>query len=314
MKKLILLFICTLGFTGMQAQCEYENGDFEIYLDLSHAIDTTETIAPATILFPKGYRSYIRILIMTLESLMLEPGSQEYVDFWSHGLGVEPSEDAYQGDYALKLKADSISELSDILHIMPCDRIPEYIKFYYKHVGEGRDSLTLVTVTDTGFNLNDEEYRLVDAAAGVIFQFTSHETDEGYTMFQSTYQRFNDKPVDTLVTLFLLNSNIEDIAAGKESYFLIDGLELGFEPSSTKEDLFSEIKMYPNPALNFLRVSTPVDMEATILDSNGKTITKVNLDAGVNDHIPLDGLSPGIHYINFLSKSGNRYLKPFLKM
>jgi len=99
----------------------------------------------------------------------------------------------------------------------------------------------------------------------------------------------------------------------KGSAFKIDHFRfIKEETNSVKNPNHStQLKLYPNPAADILKVNCPYAGRLSVYDSQGKEIAVVNIDSGTIT-LNVANYYPGIYFINIITKEGN-YVAKFLK-
>jgi len=79
------------------------------------------------------------------------------------------------------------------------------------------------------------------------------------------------------------------------------GDEAGYDPASVDSNTMASFSVYPNPAIDFIRISNGVDSieNVTITDLNGRIVKQTILDA--NEQINISDLAQGVYILNATS-------------
>jgi hypothetical protein len=99
----------------------------------------------------------------------------------------------------------------------------------------------------------------------------------------------------------------------------VEAIEDNGNPLNTSETLFSEIKMFPNPASNFLTIVLPNDSHNskvtieiyTLLGRSIHITPIINNDKSLT--LPIDNLASGSYFLRILSDNGATYKAKFIK-
>ncbi len=259
---LCLLFAGTL--TSLYAQTPLENNGFENW-DYDDGGDYYE---------PSGFWA-------TLNSISKISADAPVTTF-------RETEDVYAGDYAVKLVSDiffafpisgtlATGKFADVI-VDPVEALevgqpfsdrPVSFSGFYKYFPVDGDSAAIVTQLTKYVNGTQE---LIGQAGIYIY----NTTDE-YTEFDIVFEYFSEETPDSISTIFTSSANGANFEAGIGSTLYIDEVALGYTPLQIPLPIMPEnaIKVYPNPASNFIQVNYPQlkstsQNEINIYNSNGQ--------------------------------------------
>ena len=309
---LSILFLFSFGFA--HGQCEIANGSFEDWI-------TTDFILPdengdevvGEVMLPEATTSLLRFFFIALSaafdpyySTLLENEAQELI-------GISQSEDASDGDFAVKLQAGYDIAQADIYGVFGCTEVPEQINVDIKHFGEMNDSITVIAIFDEGLGaLPQTEEDLEDIPAYASAKFGFNSDTEYETISVPIIQNF-EADIDTVYYLIIAETS-------ETSYFLVDNVNFE-DDNSGCQVIAPTISMSnedgPICICNNLDVTISLDFEtepgfmykSVVLDENGIIISNAivgtdihnelchptnNLSTVVIAHIgPLQGLNEG---------------------
>jgi len=291
---LSILFICSFGFA--HGQCEIPNGSFEDWITTDFALpDENGEDVVADVMLPEGVTSVIRFLFIAFSaafdpsfSLLLENEAQELI-------GISQSDDASDGDFAVKLQAGYDIEQADIYGVFGCTEVPEQFNLDIKHFGDSNDSLTVIVIFDEGLGAlpeTEEDLAAVPAYVSASLGFNSNTDYETITL--PVIENF-EADVDTFYYLIIAETS-------ETSYFLVDNVN--FEDDNSGCQVFApEIALSneegPICICNNLNVPVPLDYEtelgftykSVILDEDGTIVSVGTTDFYDNLCYPTDNLS-----------------------
>lgn len=300
MKKILLLFLLLLIINlKANSQCTIPNGSFEDWSQQEFNYETTNgTTLSGSALMPVGFQSMFTYQ-HGLEVLSLGD-SADYENFENNTqdfFGIARSEDATHGSYALKLYRNESTDFTDFLGVYSCNAIPDSFSFDLEHVGTSLDTFTIQVIWDKGLNLGlDFEENEPNAGNGDVYAFEfgpkSHH--------KLNIVKLNEDPVDTF-TLYM-KAKFENF---KNSYIVIDNLELHYSTSSKNNYKDAVVEVTPNPTRGDINVISNIQngSHVTIIDAIGRLITKLVCYESVN--IDLSDHSAGIYHIIVSDNSGN---------
>ena len=163
MKRLLLLVILFIAGIRLQAQtdCQYVNNGFEEWYDATNIYFEPGEEPTTPITLPNNHIPLFRFFVMAFAGgFFLEPGTDEYNEFWSIGFGVSQSSDAFKGQSALRIGGDAVFSGTDLYTVNNCTEKPEVLHFSYKHVGNSTDSIYILMVIDTAVTSVPNDQRL----------------------------------------------------------------------------------------------------------------------------------------------------------
>jgi len=313
MKNLLTFIFCFLFALSISAQCEYLEGDMEVFLDLTSDIDESGMIEANTLVLPQNHVSPVRLLFLAFDLAFEEIGSPAYLQFLSYGLGISQSDDAYSGNSAVKLQPDEYVNLVDLVNITSCDELPTMLNLSYKHVGDGFDTLVIYSVfSDSLFSIFDEEFVFEEQSGFIEREIYSQGTDDEYTTISIPYVN-NGLGVfaDTLTTVFAAIGDPNIINAGEDSYFLLDFVYLG-DPLVSNEEVEITNHIFPNPTESTIQISAETPVSFSITDLAGKVI--ISNDNFSEDHLfDMSNFTNGAYLIRLKNREGNFSIEKIIK-
>lgn len=313
MKTIYTFLLLLLSSITLQAQCEIANGDMESFVDVTADFDQAGELAVGTILLPEGFAPGIRLLFLSFLDGVIPTTGQGYIDFWSEGLGVKPSDDAYSGDKAVQFKADTLVNLVDLSYVGACDMLPESFSLAMKHVGEGKDSLIIqVAVLSTEESSGEEDEEITDFAAAYAVSLLTVDESTDYRVLDFPFSYNEGKAFDTLVIQIATLQETSYLASGNDSYFLLDDLKLNF--GTTSIDLLAEEQttVYPNPVKDQLTIEAKESSSYQIIGMDGR-IYQNGLLLNAKQHISLTDVPDGLYILRQEGESGNISTTKILK-
>ncbi len=309
----ITLFL--LGQIHLQAQCEFPNESFEIWINDEMSSNENDPNSVHPFVRPEGHSSVIRTSILALGLAFGDSQTvDEIVNNTQSAFGIHQSTDAYQGEFAAKIQADSFIELSDLFTVFDCTEVPVSIDFSIKHVGTNTDTLIVLSVFDEGLNeLPEDENELMDYPAFGYAEYAFDEDTE-YTNLSIPVNTNFEAAIDTGYVIFILSSPLEQLEAGDSSYVLIDGVKLSNVIIDTDELHNLEFSLHPNPTDDFINIQMNHSSENHIVEITnlqGKILYNQYLK---KNQINVSDLSSGIYMLKIINdKSGEYGTKRFIK-
>lgn len=142
--------------------------------------------------------------------------------------------------------------------------------------------------------------KMVPNANGTPLTFTAGTPVSG-TISASLAGTFIEEMTDLEVILFIQNNTTKEIM---QSFRAADIL-------STDKNVLNTVKIYPNPAQDFIRISDIEGANVVITDISGKTVINLKNISESND-INVSGLNSGIYFVNVSNEDVNQTIK-FIK-
>ena len=244
--KQIFTLIAFMAFmqTSLNAQeCEHLNGSFDTFLDVTELYLGEETeLPPNTLVLPENHIPLSRLLTLVFASIFFEEGSDEYNLIWSAGFGMEQTADAYSGNSALRIGGDINVNAADVYAVNACTEIMDSLVLYYKHIGEGADTLTLFYWQDSTISTLPEEIEeFENFSTYVTHEIIVDSTESGFTRLSLPMMKNqNSYAVDTSLFLAFVSGNVEYFDGGGESYFILDDIALKKAAVDNDMDGFAE--------------------------------------------------------------------------
>ncbi len=231
-----LLILCySIVFYG---QTTYPNGDFEAdWVDLTPAVDESGMVPLQTFYLPGEHASALRFVSILFESFFVDPTSPEYVQILSQGLGLSPSMDALSGNSAVRMEGMIGVPFADIYSFASCTEAPDSLKFSFKHIGTGIDTLTVLSGTTLGSNISDEEYDPNDYGASFSQNIVLDENDDEYqTVTIPYFENPNYGAFDTIFSFFIFTNDDAHLSNGGTGAILLDDVSYVYAQTAVDND------------------------------------------------------------------------------
>lgn len=216
---LSILFLFLTVFVN--AQCEIANGSFEDWSIQDLILtDANGDEVVGEVLLPEGTTPFLRFLFIAF-SAAFDPSYAALLENEAQELaGISPSQDASDGEFAVKLQTGYGIEISDIYGISGCNEVPEQFNLDVKHIGQTNDTLTVFVLFSNGIApLPETEEDLEDVPAYATTQLVYNSDTEYETLNLPVIQNF-EADVDTFYYLIIAETF-------DDSYFLIDNVNFG---------------------------------------------------------------------------------------
>ena len=197
------------------------NPSFEDWSENNFVLpDGAGDVDSAEVIIPDDNTSLIRLLLLSFAAAF-DPSVALVLQDDAQGLlGISQSEDASDGDFAVKLQGGYGLTTSDIYGVFGCNELPDQFNIDVKHVGESNDTLLLFVIFDEGLNaIPQEEEDLATFPAYATTELVFNSDTDYETVSIPVIQNF-EAPIDTFY--YLIATETMD-----ESYFLIDNLSFG---------------------------------------------------------------------------------------
>ena len=303
MFKRILPFCCLLfTFTSQAQVCELPNGDVEVWVDFSADLGLTEEPLPAgTIVAPEGFFSAIRFLGIVFSDVFGELAGEELTDVLPNILGIQRSTDASTGDFAMRLQADGLLPVADVVSFNACNGVqPTSFSLDLKHVGNVADTLTILGSFGEMTGLLGEDVEAEDFAAFFFVEIVADASTDYQTISIPVTDAENEIAADSFTLILLLTSNETSISMGDTSYFLIDNMQFNGATTSTKDlSLPNNIEVYPTVFNHTITITNENEfLDATIYSIDGRRQASMKIPAGQSNHD-----------VSFITNSGSYLLK-----
>jgi|GEM_PF-4195458 len=299
MKRILLLsMLCSLLQFSANAQCIIPNPSFENWSQQEFPLEFEDgSVITGSALMPDNYMSLYKFAFGLF--VLAFGDSTDYANFENNTqdfFGVARSEDASEGNYALKLYGNSSLDFSDIVGQNECEEIPESFSLDVKHVGIGFDTLVVSAMWDQGLNVGSDEENPPNAFAAILEGFSE---DGSYQTITIPIEKLNENPSDTFaINFFTTFENYQN------SYFLFDNLKFNYSANTQDDFTKNSVQLTPNPARGEFTIKSDIQNGAKveILDAVGRIIKNIVLD----DHIKVDltGYPTGIYLVKISDHKG----------
>ena len=271
-KTFTILLFSFLFFSYGHAQCEFTNPSFEDWSESTFVLSDGEGgVDSAEVIIPDDNTSFIRLFLLSFAAAFDPSVAMVLQDDAQGLLGIDQSEDASDGDFAVKLQGGYDLATSDLYGVFGCDELPDQFNLDVKHMGETNDTFLVFVIFDEGLNaIPQDEEDLANFPAYATTEMVYNSDTDYETVSIPVIQNF-EAPIDTFYYLIITET------AG-DSYFLIDNLSFGpvddcpvVAPTIELEDenplcscnpleVYVELLYDRNPEF---------DYESVILDSDG---------------------------------------------
>ena len=230
--------------------------------------------------------------------------------------------DAHSGKYAVVIETkSSISELAGVLSSspildnqfepnltklkVPFSGSPSSMGFYFKSFPAKNDS-SVVSMVLTKWNIAQQKTDTIATATAyfskMVTQYTFANVIFNYTLSASPDSMF-----------FIASSSADGFNPTVGSKFIIDDLQLAYQPISVKE-VFSAfiVSVYPNPVNEklFINVTGTSHFDVEIIDVQGRKTHIQQLNS--NEGLDVSGLEIGIYLIKITKSEGDILYKRIL--
>jgi len=304
MRGLISVFFLSFIFVTADGQnCKIPNGRFEEWTDVSLDIDSTGQLPTETIFLPDNFFALDRLLSANFDQPL---GHITNVELAQAYYGIERSDDASTGQYALKLAGNELHPLSDLAATFTCDgRLPDNLYIDLKHEGVGRDTLDFyVTFGKTPvipWNLTD----LFRTSGFVLGQAIANVSTEWSTLTLPITDNEIGISADSVFVWLIVSSDTLS-AMTEESYFLIDNLSFDKSTKTLSQTLSEPVDIYPMPFKNHITIDNDNDkLAAKLYDSSGQLCYSFEVPAGHSRHDLSYIISSGLYILELWNKKNN---------
>jgi len=300
----IILFLSTIS---VGQSCPIPNGSFEDWVDITEVFDSTGTLLPAeTAVIPENYLSAFRLLIGAFTQVL---GGISDADFAADYFGIGRSEDASDGNYAMKLQTNALIPFSDVLSIFECgSELPPTLEIDIKHIGPSADTLALFVTLSDSLTIPLDPADLLAARGFVSTSFAVAGTTPDYTRFSIPItDNENGIAVDSVLLWMIATGEESQVGADEESFFLIDNIHFGELSNNYTPELEQAVKVYPVPFNEKLFIDNENDkLEGKIYDLNGRLIKTLSLDKGISQQDMQDIDISGNYILELFSSEKNQ--------
>lgn len=304
-KYLFSLCLLLLAFNNQAQVCEIPNGNLEVWVD--HTPDFEELaeidLPAETLIAPEGFVSGLRFISILFSSFFDNLGTDNIPGIVSSLFGTQRSTDSSEGEFALRLGADNLFPLADLVSVGACNGSqPVSFSIDLKHVGNTPDTLTIFGVFGESTGLPEDLEQLDDYSAFFLEQVINDASTEYQTISIPITDTGNEIVADSFTLFILLSSNEENISMGDTSYYLIDNLQFQGEGNTTAIQNFSlpnQVELYPTLFNHNITINNDNDpLEAILYSSDGKRKAALTIPQGQSDHD-----------LSFITNSGTYLLK-----
>lgn len=226
----IILFLSSLSFA--QTTCTIPNGSFENWIDVTADFDESGELPAGTIMLPEGYIGLFRFFISSFLDIFEVFTGDELIEASSMFFGLYQSTDATDGDFSLQMQNDTTFAFVDAFVVVPCveEELPSSFCFDLKHVGTGTDTFSIIGAFNEEAELALDEYGLMEAGAFFLADSIILEGDTEWISYNiPVVDNMNGVSPDTAIIFMVMSSSEDSLAAGVESYYLVDNLNFKLE-------------------------------------------------------------------------------------
>jgi len=318
----VLLCLFFLPGSSLQAQCDFPDGDFENWVDITG--NFSDDLPEGTIIVPENTVSFFRLIVYVLQQGFIEgviQGTLDISDLNLNLLGVERSEDASSGNFSVKLRGDTLALEADILLSNTCAEGADTLYFDAKHIGAVTDTLDIfcfvgstsaVPITNDGsFDQNQINkflsIRLVAGATSPTFQTLALPLNEVNPAVQA----------DTAIIWIIMTGGIP--ADGDEfGCTIIDNVRFKNQGNTTNTEDFEivdNVELFPSLTNDFITLKTEASSieNIQIFDLSGKSMIGIqNLNS--NNHQVDVSTFPAGQYATIIKTSKGYSTKKFIKI
>lgn len=302
MKKYFLLplFAIIVHFSA-QGQCSLTNGSFESWSELELPLELEDgSVITGRALIPDNYGPYFRYAVQLFgiffgDTTSLDQFKNNTQDF----LGIDRSEDASEGQYALKLYGDEFLNISDIISLGDCNELPASISLDVRHVGTAEDSIGISVYWDKGLNLGSDPE---NEPIALIQYKEGFETDTDYKTITIPFELVSGEVGDTL------SLNIAALFSDPaSSYFLFDNIRLNTTAKTDETSIAGLVKTGPNPSNGLIHIQSAIQngSQWIVYDALGRVV-----DSGVFDQqvtVDMTNRAAGMYVVKVGNRAGTAF-------
>lgn len=227
----------------------------------------------------------------------------EPVDWTTSNVGpiltITQTDDSHSGSYAVKGQTDSNETTIPSMETgydnfgFPVSVAYDQLSFWYQYVEQGSDMI-LVTVTIADENYSTLGYgslEIDDATEEYTLAIIPIEYDEAGT------------PAVAIVNIGLYDGTGGD-PPDKETYFIIDDVELSGGGVGIGENAEIEVNVYPNPTSDILKIDAEQQIQRIkLVNLVGQIIYESNVEAK-SYQVNLNNVPDGIYILNLETEGG----------
>ncbi len=319
-----LFFVLLLATVQLQGQdmCSVPNGSMEEWFDGAPILEQDlELSFDGEVPIPAFYGSLSRLLFLSITAILGPELFDLYPELASDPLGLERVE-VTAGNFGAKLSPGLAFGVTDLITTFPCSSEPDYLKLSISHVGSEMDSVIIIVAIagQDPFNLlleSEDPTDLESFTAGGVLEIAGGSSDltEVMVPIEMNDMGRSFAEGDSALIMIIAQSDSASLAAGNESYYIIDDLSMG-KASTPTQDLSTELsyEVFPNPTYGIVNVQmteVPDRTQITLYNSIGQEIFRKN-DVGYQNSFDISDQPPGV-YLMTLQSDGKRIRKKIIK-
>jgi len=279
----LFVLVLILPVYSIGQSCPIPNNSFEDWIDLSYDLDSSRTIPAETTLLPEYYFSYSRQLDTmfsdSIGNILDSTVARQY-------FGVARSEDATEGDFALKISGNQLARKADLAATFACNgQLPTSMNLDIKHVGTGLDTLEVLLTLGEKIIVPDNLFNLFGTSGFIIGEAIANNNTNWATIELPIRDNGAGISADSVFLWFVVHTDIEKIANQEESYFLVDNLSFSDGSTSISEEFVENINIYPNPFDDKIFIENDGEhLSGVIYDLEGRKVDKIDILVGHNSY------------------------------
>ncbi|MCB0666287.1 MAG: T9SS type A sorting domain-containing protein [Saprospiraceae bacterium] len=291
----LLLLLLSVGHE-LNAQCQVQNGGFEMWTDYTDSFEHElglELTEP--VIFPTNWFSIFRLTQIALSGFIIDYLDQDSLDIPIFNTLQQYSPGANGTATAAKISGDSLELISDLVQFAECSFRPEKMTGYFKYEGEGQDTLRIAAILYKGNELVDTADAIGYANFSVVGTPIDISRDAAdFTAFSADFIYNSDENPDTVAILIL--STKDEANPNDTSFHVVDEIQFEGGVVPTK-DYYQEAPyaLTPNPATELLTLNLnsryPIRVE--LYDAIGNRV--LDKDVSSSESISIRHLPSGTY-------------------
>jgi hypothetical protein len=156
---------------------------------------------------------------------------------------------------------------------------------------------------------------LTDTVNFFLADYRFADNSKDYIIKDWTYVNLTKLGAIDSMNFTLTSSDVGSYGMNTPAYFCIDDMSSIYDVSIAKIEKINTLKIYPNPANNFININgiTESTAQISIFNMQGVLVSNINVEKGsINERIDIQNLSSGVYLIQ-LSTDNEIVQKRFIK-
>ncbi len=298
-----LAILCFFSYSTVQAQCDFEGGDFETWTDLSAQLDPA--FEAGTLLVPDAISSIFRFselnaldmnYVSEIQASTLSPEEKALAVF-----GFAQVTDADKGDFAVKISGNEKLPETAFALIGLCGSTPLTANFRLKHTSDMTDSIDLLVIVHQNLGFLDVGGLDADtlAAFGTLQLFADEDIPEYLDVEMELVLANPNATADSIYMEIVVESEIGE--GGETGSYTLDNITFEAMTSSTGDiEQAGAVRIFPSivdRTLNYRSAENDIN-ELYIIDSSGKVLMHKK-NPRSEDQIDASSWVPGNYFFQY---------------